>query len=62
MGDKKKLWVGFHHLKLALTILLYLPFGKWLMADSTLASLRMYWVIAIIFTSPYMRFYREVNS
>lgn len=62
MGDKRKLWVGYHHLKLAITLLLYLPFGKMLMSGSALASLRMYWVLSIIVVSPYMRFYREVNS
>jgi hypothetical protein len=62
MGDKRKLWVGFHHIKLAITIFLYLPVAKWVMGGSALAAARMCWVIAILLISPYMRFYREVNS
>lgn len=62
MGEKRKLWVGFHHLKLAITLILYLPIGKWIISEPSLASLRMYWVLCTIFVSPYMRFYREANS
>lgn len=62
MGEKRKLWVGFHHFKLALTILLYLPTAKWMMSNETLASARMYWVFVIMAVSPYMRFYREKHA
>jgi hypothetical protein len=58
MGEKRKLWVGYHHIKLAITLLLYLPFAKWWIAGSVLASLRMYWVLSAIVISPFMRFYR----
>lgn len=60
MGEKRKLWVGFHHLKLLLTVVLYTPLGK--VFGEGLVSLRMGWMLAIIVISPYMRFYREKHS
>ena len=58
MGDKRKLWVGYHHLKLLVTPVLYSPLGN-LIGESGLINLRMLWILSIIIVSPFMRFYRE---
>ena len=60
MGEKRKLWVGYHHLKLLLTLILYTPIGK--MFGGSLITLRMWWMISIILVAPYMRFYREKHT
>jgi hypothetical protein len=62
MKEKRKLWVAYHHFKLAGTILLYLPLLKLVIGEAPLADLRMIWVVSIVLISPYMRFYREVHS
>jgi hypothetical protein len=58
MGEKKYIWVGYHTLKLFLTILLYLPIPNLIISGATLASLRMYWVLSIIVVAPFMKLYR----
>jgi hypothetical protein len=62
MGENRKLWVGYHHIKLAITLLLYLPIAKFIMSGATLATIRMLWVLSIIFVSAFMRFYREKHT
>jgi hypothetical protein len=62
MGENRKLWVGYHHSKLAITLLLYLPIAKFFMSGEALATIRMLWVLSIIFISPFMRFYREKHT
>ena len=62
MGEQRKLWIGYHHLKLLITISLWTPLAKLIFSEKILIDCRFYWMISIILVAPYMRFYREKHS
>ncbi len=60
MGEKRKLWIGFHHLKLLTSIVLFTPIVKVLpITVETRIDIQFYWMIAALILSPFARFYRE---
>lgn len=60
MGENKSLWVSWHHLKLLVTLLLFLPIYKFLPIISTgIVTARFLWFVALIFLSPMAKYYRE---
>lgn len=61
MGDKKKLWMSWHHIKFVITIALFSPLYKYLMSDNSLVNIRFYFMCACLIVSPFMRFYREYH-
>lgn len=62
MGAKKKLWMHFHHLKLATAIVLFTPLITVLPISKSLRiNLQFYWVIISLLLAPMARYYREYN-
>ena len=60
MGEKRKLWIGFHHLKLLTALVIFTPVVKHLpLTLEGRIDLQFYWMVAAILVSPFMRFYRE---
>jgi hypothetical protein len=59
MGDKKKLWMSWHHIKFIITIVLFSPVYKYLLQDGDLVKVRFYFMCSCLLVSPFMRFYRE---
>ena len=59
MGEKRKLWIGFSHLKLLTAIVLFTPLAKLLNFDKqTKIDVQFYWMVAALLLSPFARFYR----
>jgi hypothetical protein len=60
MGENKKLWISWHHLKLLITLILFSPIYKYIpVLSGEIVNARFYWMIALIILSPAARFYRE---
>lgn len=59
MGNKRKLWVGFHHIKLLSGAILFSPIHNLLIKNlETKIDLQFYWIILALLASPFARFYR----
>jgi hypothetical protein len=58
MGDKKKLWMSWHHIKFIITLALFSPIYKYLISDNDLVKIRFYFMCTCLAVSPFMRFYR----
>lgn len=60
MGEKRKLWVAFNHIKLLTAIILFTPIIKFLpITLETRIDTQFYWMITALLLSPFARFYRE---
>ena len=60
MGDKKRAWVTFHHLKFVTAILLFTPIVTLLpLSKKTRINLQFYWILASMILAPMARYYRE---
>lgn len=60
MGEHRKAWVGFHHLKLATALFLFTPVIKLFpISQEVKINLRFYWLVTALLLSPFFRFYRE---
>lgn len=60
MGERRKLWISWNHIKLLITLVLFTPIQKLITPLSdNLVYARFYWLVALIFLSPAARFYRE---
>jgi hypothetical protein len=63
MGSGKNLWISWHHLKLLVTLVLFMPIYKFLPILSTgIVTARFFWLIALVFLSPMAKYYREHYS
>lgn len=63
MGANKSLWVSWHHLKLLVTLILFMPVYKFLPILSTgIVTARFFWLVALVFLSPMAKYYREHYS
>ena len=59
MGEKRKLWIGLHRLKLLSAIVLFTPIAKLLNFDTeTKIDAQFYWMVTALVVSPFARFYR----
>jgi hypothetical protein len=59
MGDKKKEWMLFHHVKLVTAILLFTPLFKLIpFSKGFKLNLQFYWIVAALILAPMMRYYR----
>jgi hypothetical protein len=62
MGDKKKIWVFFHHLKFATAVLLFTPIVKLLPFSKSLRiDVQFYWIVLSLMLAPMARYYREYS-
>lgn len=61
MGDqKKKLWIGFNHLKALTALILFTPLVKiFPISLETRIDIQFYWMVLALLLSPFARFYRE---
>jgi len=60
MGEKRKLWLGYNHLKALTAILLFTPISKaFPFSVKTKIDIQFYWMVAALLLSPFARFYRE---
>lgn len=60
MGDNRKLWISWHHVKLLVTLVLFIPIYKFVpLLDSSIVNVRFYWLLVLVLVSPAARFYRE---
>ncbi len=60
MGANRGMWVSWHHLKLLVTLILFLPIYKFLPILSTgIVTARFLWFVALVFLSPMAKYYRE---
>lgn len=59
MGDRRKLWISWNHIKLLITLILFSPIYKLIppLGDN-LMNWRFYWLIIVGLLSPAARFYR----
>ena len=60
MGEKRKLWVAFNHIKALTAVLIFTPIAKLLpWTVETKINVQFYWMVAALVLSPFARFYRE---
>lgn len=60
MGENRKLWIGFHHLKTLTAVLIFTPIAKILpISVETRINIQFYWMVLALLLSPFARFYRE---
>jgi hypothetical protein len=60
MGEKRKLWLGYNHLKALTAIVLFTPIVKaFPLAVKTRIDIQFYWMVFALLLSPFARFYRE---
>ena len=59
MGERRKLWISWNHIKLLITLVLFSPIQKVIpLLSENLMYVRFYWLIAVVLLSPAARFYR----
>ena len=60
MGERRKLWIAFNHIKALTALVLFTPIIKALpiTAEATI-DIKFYWMVAALLFSPFARFYRE---
>jgi hypothetical protein len=60
MGERRKLWVAFNHIKALTAIILFTPIIKLIpiSAEDTI-DIKFYWMVLALLMSPFARFYRE---
>lgn len=59
MGERRKLWISWNHIKLLITLVLFSPIQKFIpLLSENLMYVRFYWLVVVIFLSPAARFYR----
>jgi hypothetical protein len=60
MGEQRKLWVSFNHVKALTAILLFTPIIKVLpITLESRINIQFYWMVTALLLSPFARFYRE---
>ena len=63
MKSNAKIWIGWHHLKLLVSLIVLTPVINKLVSDnSQVLKVRFYLVSFLLVSSPFMRFYREYYS
>jgi hypothetical protein len=62
MKQQAKFWIGFHHLKLLLSIVILTPLIGLLAQPSTVNTIRFSFVLILLIVSPFMRYYREYHT
>lgn len=60
MGNHRKLWVAYHHLKLFTAFVLLTPISKFMpVSQETRIKINFFWLVSVLLLSPFFRFYRE---
>ena len=60
MGERRKLWVAYHHLKALTAVMLFSPLVKVLpISVEGRIDVQFYWIVMVLLLSPFARFYRE---
>ena len=60
MGERRKLWVAYSHIKALTAVILFSPLVKVLPISATARiDIQFYWMILALVLSPFARFYRE---
>lgn len=60
MGDQRKPWVGFHHLKLLTAAVIFTPVMSVVpLSSECKIDVQFYWMVIMLLLSPFARFYRE---
>lgn len=59
MGDKKRIWISFHHIKLITAIIIFTPIVNILpIHKMTRINIQFYWIITSMILAPLARYYR----
>lgn len=62
MGEKKKAWIMFHHIKFVTALVLFTPVVTLIpLAKNTRINLQFYWVLISLILAPMARYYREYS-
>ena len=60
MGENRKLWISWNHIKLLVSLIVFLPTYKFIpILSEEIVNARFFWLFVMIFVSPAARFYRE---
>ena len=62
MKQQAKPWIGFHHLKLLLSIIILTPILGLAVSPANVNHTRFGFVLLNLIVSPFMRFYREYHT
>lgn len=62
MKQQAKFWIGFHHLKLLLGVIILTPLLGMVASPATVNHVRFAFVLVSLLVSPFMRFYREYHT
>lgn len=59
MGERRKLWISWNHIKLLITLVLFSPIYKLItpLSDNLIYA-RFNWLVVVTLLSPAARFYR----
>jgi hypothetical protein len=59
MGEKRKLWIGFNHLKALTALAIFTPIIKLFgLSPQAKIDVQFYWMLMALIVSPFARFYR----
>ena len=60
MGEKRKLWIAYCHLKALTATILFSPLVKFLpLTVQGKIDIQFYWMVLALILSPFARYYRE---
>ena len=60
MGERRKLWLSYNHIKAFTAVLLFTPIIKLIpISVEDRIDIQFYWMVAALLLSPFARFYRE---
>lgn len=62
MKQQAKFWIGFHHVKLLLGVIILTPLLGMVASQGTVNYVRFVFVLLNLIVSPFMRFYREYHT
>ena len=59
MGERRKLWISYNHLKALSSIVIFTPLIKALpFSQEQIIDIKFYWMVIALLGSPFARFYR----
>jgi hypothetical protein len=63
MGENKKAWIIFHHLKFVTAIILFTPVNTLLpLSKNMRIDIQFYWIMTSLILAPMARYYREYST
>ena len=62
MKSNAKIWIGWHHLQLLVSLVILTPVLNKVVDGGMALKVRFYFVAFLLISSPFMRYYREYYS